>query len=86
MVATLPEWGVVRLLAVDTGEVKERPMAGHDAPPSWDEWGTGHNWRLTSLALALGLVEDLQDAIDRGRMRGRSVEVVIRDAEQAEHV
>lgn len=82
----MAERGVVRFVASDTGEVKERSMTGHDPAPTWDEWGRGQDWRLSSLELALGLVEDLQDAIDRGRLRGRSVEVLVQDGEQADHV
>ena len=59
----------VRLHLADTGEVKE-----------WHGRGVedGHEWRESPLRLALNLVEDLTEAIERARTRGERVVVQVR--------
>ena len=77
--------GVVRLQLADTGEVKEWAMAGVD-PPGPRDLGEGWPWRLDSLELALNLVPSLMEAIDRGRLRGRCIEVKVTDGNEADRV
>ncbi len=59
----------VWLHIVDTGEVLEISGSGVD---------NGEPWEASSLALALGLVERLTDAIDRARQRGEIARVQVR--------
>jgi hypothetical protein len=55
----------VRLVLADTGEAGE-----------WAS-GAGGSTEMASLDVALGLVPSLADAIDRARMRGGSLDVVV---------
>lgn len=84
------QYPVVRFVAEDTGEIKERSMGGVER--SWlSEHFVGDDskakegryfedeWEATALDLALALVPDLQDAIDRCRIRGRTAEVIVRE-------
>ena len=63
----------VRLVVADTGAVCE-----------WQGDGVEHDeynvtpWRETSLRLALNLVPELEDAIDRARVAGETVTVEVR--------
>lgn len=75
----------VNLLVTDTGEVKEWAMDGKDDVrfSSWDEETTEVFWQVESLPLALNLVPDLMDAIERARKRNEHVEVVVRTVNSA---
>lgn len=66
----------VRFVAEDIGEVKQWAMEGKDDVrfSSWDEETF---WQVDSLQLALNLVPDLVDAIERCRMANRWAEVVV---------
>lgn len=70
----------------DTGEIKCRKFSGRE-PVIWSEhsphnstgkpWFDGEfdEWEMSALEMALGLVPDLETALDRARIQGRSVEV-----------
>lgn len=66
----------VRLLVLDTGAVHEWQGSGVEHNEGFDPWP----WEESSLRLALNLVPELADAIERARRAGRHIVEVRADA------
>lgn len=70
----------VRLYVDDIGEAREWSMEGKDDVvfSEWDAATTEVFWQVDSLPLALNLVPDVMEAIERARQRGEHVEIRVK--------